>query len=122
MNKVNINFKIKNNEEEIIIKDISGDIKNNILSFKYKNDEFKYNLKDNVLEKENNESILTFKFEKQKETLSKYYIKKLDFYIDAKVLTNSLITDNNNVKINYELWLNDEYAGKFEYEINIREV
>lgn len=119
-----INFSIQNNDEKIIKKNIKTKYKNNELSFKYDNESIKITIKkDNIIMyKENNESILTFNFIKNKETESKYFIKSLNFYIDTKIKTNKLEIKKDRLYIEYELYLQDEYSGKFIYEIQIKEM
>lgn len=121
MKNVKLDFKIKNNDDEFIYEDIKGIIKENILNFEHDGDKFEFDFNNNILQKENSESSLILNFVENKKADSKYYIKELDLYIDTKVLTNSLITDNNSVKIEYELWLNDEYTGNYIYELKIKE-
>lgn len=117
MKKDNLDFFIENSEGKIQGKQISCDyLKSNII-FNYNNDQYKYDCKNKVLIKENEESILILEFKKNKYTVSNYYIKKLDIYIDIKILTNKLITDNNKIHIEYELWVSDEYSGKFIFEL-----
>ena len=123
LKKCIVDFTIKNNEQEIIEKNIQAKKDNNKIIFNSNNDKFVITISDKVIiEKENEDSLIIFDFVLNKETESKYYIKKLDFYIDTKILTNYLFIDNNNVKIEYELWLNEEYSGKFNYEFSIKEV
>lgn len=121
MKNVKLDFKIQNNDDEFIYEDIKGIIKENILNFEHDGNKFEFDFNNNILQKENSESSLILNFVENKKADSKYYIKELDLYIDTKVLTNSLITDNNSVKIEYELWLNDEYTGNYIYELKIKE-
>ncbi len=122
--KNKINLKLQNNDEIILKKNIEANKKNNILSFKYDNDsiEIKINKDNIVMKKENNESILSFNFIKNKKTESKYFIKELNFYIDTDILTKEISIKDNKIYIEYDLWLQDEYSGDFKYEIDIMEV
>ena len=119
-----IDIKLNNNDEMFIKQNIESKYKNNELLFKYDNESIKISInKDNIImQKENNESLLTFNFIENKKTDCKYFIKELNFYIDTKVLTNKLLIEENKIYIEYELWLQDEYSGKFIYEINIKEM
>lgn len=121
MSNVKIDFKIKNNDDEFVYRNIKGFKDKNSLNFEHEGNKFNFDLDNSILKKENNESILILNFKKDKKTDSNYYIKEIDLYIDTKVLTKSLIIDNNSVKIEYELWLNDEYTGKYLYEMKIKE-
>lgn len=125
MNECYIDYKIKNNDENIN--------KNHILAFYKKNKSLKFQDEDTlinikilneklIMEKDTSDSSIIFEFIQNKKTQTKYYIKDLDFYIDTEIFTNLLIINENRFLIEYELWLSDEYTGKFKYEINIKEL
>ena len=116
-----INFYLKNNDE-VIKKNIDVYTKKkNTLKFNIDNDKYKIDLDEFIVEKENSESRLCFMFSDTKETKGTYYIKELDFYMDAKIETNKLIYKDNKLDIKYELYLQDEYIGKFELKIEVKE-
>lgn len=116
-----ISFYLKNNDE-IIKKNVDNyKLKKNELTFNIDSDEYKINFEKYILEKNNNDSILKFIFNDKKETKGTYYIKELDFYMDAKIKTNKLIYKDNKLEINYELYLQEEYIGKFELKIAVKE-
>lgn len=117
-----INFYLRNNEEEITRNDISYKIKNNTYIFNIDNDNYTVEKSDNIhLRKENSESIIDFIYINNKETKGTYYIKELNFYMDAKIKTNKLVNLNNLIEINYDLYLQDEYIGNFEIKFEIKE-
>lgn len=119
-----INLKLQNNDETFIKENIEANKKNSILAFKYDDESIEIIINNDniIMKKENKESILSFNFIKNKKTDCEYFIKELNFYIDTKVLTNEIIISDSKIYIEYELWLQDEYTGKFIYEIDIREV
>ena len=119
-----IDHKIINNEEKIIKKDIKALYNNDRLSYKDDNDSIKLNInKDNIIMiKENTDSKIVFNFIKNKKTNLEYYIKILNSYLDGQLLTNELIIEKDRINIKYELWIQDEYIGKYEYEVNIKEM
>lgn len=119
-----VDFNIQNNEEQFSKNNIEARYKDNELSFKYDNESIKIKInKDNIIiQKENSESLLTFNFIENKKENCEYLIKELNFYLDMKVLTNKLLIKENSIYIEYELWIQDEYSGKFIYEINIKEM
>jgi len=116
-----ISFYLKNNDETIKKDNIDYKLKKNELTFNIDNDKYRLNLDKYTLYKDNSESILNFIFNDKKERKGKYYIKELDFYMDAKIKTNKLIYKDNKLEINYELYLQDEYIGKFELKITVKE-
>ncbi len=116
-----INFYLKNNDETIKKDNIESVFKKNTLKFNIGNDKYKIDLDKFILEKDNNESRLCFIFSDKKDTKGTYYIKELDFYMDAKIKTSKLIYKDNKLDIKYELYLQDEYIGKFELKIEVKE-
>lgn len=116
-----ITFYLKNNDE-VIKKDIpTYKIEKNKLKFNIDNDKYKIDLDKFIIEKDSIESRLCFMFSDKKETNGTYYIKELDFYMEAKIKTNKLIYKDNKLEIKYELYLQDEYIGKFELKITVKE-
>lgn len=122
--KLFIDFIIQNNDELIEEKSLVGTYKKNILSFKTTMDDIIITIKDNniVMEKNNSDSLITFDFKKGKTTQTKYYIKQIDFYMDASVKTNVLKINDKNIYIEYELTLGQEKVGLFKYKVEMREL
>jgi len=117
-----LNLYITNSENNNIYKDISYNIKNNKLTFNIENDKYIVERKDNIhIKKENSESILDFIYINNKETTGTYYIKEMNFYMDAKVKTKKLINEDKMITIKYELYLQDEFIDNFELKIEIKE-
>lgn len=117
-----VDYKIVNNEENISKNNIESDYKNNVLIFNDDIDSIKIIINNNniIMIKDNIDSRFTFNFIKDKKTELEYYIKMFDSYLDGKVLTNELIINDNYINIEYEIWIQDEYIGKYKYELNIR--
>ena len=118
-----IDYKIKNNEEDLIKKNIDAMYENNIITFKDEEDSIKLIINnDNItMVKDNLSSKTTLNFILNKKTDSEYEIKLLNTIIDLKVLTNKLEISKERIYIEYEIWFDSEYSGKFKYEINIKE-
>lgn len=117
-----LDFYIKNNDEETSKNNIKYKLINNKLIFNIDDDNYSVERKNNVqIRKENTESILDFNYINNKETIGTYYIKELNFYMDARIKTNKLISDDNNIEIDYELYLQDEYIGNFKIKIIVKE-
>ena len=117
-----IDYKIINNDENISKNNIESELKKNILTLKDDIDSIKIIInKDNIIMiKENIDSKFTFNFIKNKKTELEYFIKMFNSFLDGEILTNELIIKDNYINIEYELWIQDEYMGKFKYELNIK--
>lgn len=122
INNLLIDFYLKNNDENITKENINAKLKNNQLTFEIENDKYVVERGKNILlKKENSESLLEFNFINNKFVECKYYIKELDFYMDAKVKTTEMVNTKNIINIKYELQLQDEFIGNFELLIKVKE-
>lgn len=119
-----LDYKIINNDENISKNNIECEYKNNVLTFIDDEDSMKLTInKDNIIMlKDNIDSKFTFNFIKNKKTNLEYFIKMFNSFLDGEILTNELIIKDNYINIEYELWIQDEYMGKFKFELNIKEM
>ena len=121
INKI-IDIHIKNNDEEFNFKNIDSKYKDNSFIFKVNSDNYIIDLKDNIVfHKKSDESEIDFIFDIEKETKGTYYIKELEFYMDAKVKTIMLIREDNYIEVEYKLWLQDEEIGNFLFKLKVKE-
>ena len=117
-----IDLYIKNNEEKYNYKDIPCKYKNNKYSFSINNDNYDITKKDDIIfHKENKESILDFEFKNNVITKGTYFIKELNFYMDANIKTIKYEVDDKNINIKYKLWLQDEEIGEFIFKLKVKE-
>lgn len=122
LKKTKLDLYIKNNEDKIYFKDIDAELNNDKLLFNAGNEKYEFIIKDYLeLKKENKESIINFIFKDNKKTNSIYYIKEYNTNINISVKTNLLYIKNNNIEINYTLWIEEELIGDFYFRINIKE-
>ena len=122
MKTVFLDILINNSEEKVQYNDIEGLIKNNILEFNNSSDYYKITLGPILnIHKENSESILDLNFILNKETNGIYFIKDMNYNMDAKVLTKELLLNKDKISINYELYLQEEFIGLFSFNIDIKE-
>ena len=88
----------------------------NKFNFEINEDKYEIVIKDDIIfHKENSESIIDFNFKDNVITIGTYYIKDLNFYMDAKVKTIKL--DLNGISVEYKLWLQEEEIGNFIFTI-----
>ena len=122
MKTVFLDILINNSEEKVQYNDIEGLINNNILEFNNSSDYYKITLGPILnIHKENSESILDLNFILNKETNGIYFIKDMNYNMDAKVLTKELLLNKDKISINYELYLQEEFIGLFSFNIDIKE-
>lgn len=115
-----INYYFKNVDSVTEKKEINVDKSLDLLSFNIDQDIFKIDIKNDVLRKENNDSLLILKFNKNKKENGSYYIKELDSIFDVKIKTNHKDKEDK-YHVNYTMWLDDELIGDFELKIEYKE-
>ena len=117
-----INLYIKNNDEELSYTKIPCKYKDNKYYFNIDSDEYEIDLNDNIVfHKKNSESNLDLIFKNNKITTGTYYVKELNFYIDAKVKTINYKIEDNKTEVEYKLWLQDEEIGDFKFKLEVKE-
>ena len=117
-----IDLYIKNNEEEFKYENVTCKYKNNKYIFKIDEDEYEIEKTNKVVfRKENSESLMDFVFENNKETIGTYYIKDIDFYIDAFIKTLEYDVSDKKIEIEYNLCLQDEEIGNFIFKLKVKE-
>ncbi len=70
-----------------------------------------------ILRKNNKDIKLNLEFEKDKSLTGFYFIKDLNIKIKAKAKTKKLKINDNSIKIEYDLFMNDEFSDSFIYNI-----
>ena len=117
-----VDLYIKNNEEEFSFNDIECKYKDNKYIFSINKDNYDITKKENIIfHKENNESIIDFEFKDNLITKGTYFIKDLKFYMDANIKTTKYKVEDNNIDIEYKLWLQDEEIGDFIFKLIVKE-
>lgn len=119
-----IDYEILNPDEKIFKNNIEATYKDDEISYKDDKDSIKLIIKkDNIIMiKDNFSSETTLNFIENKKTESQYLIKSLNMFITLKVLTNKLNIEKDKINIEYEIWFDDEYSGKFKYDLYIKEM
>ena len=118
-----IDYKITSSEGKIVEKDIKAIYHDNQLTFKDEHYSIKLiiNTDNIIMIKEDLSSKTTLDFILNKKTNSEYLIKDVNILLDLKVLTHKLEISKERILIEYEVWFDDEYSGKFNYEIDIKD-
>ncbi len=70
-----------------------------------------------LLRKENKDIKLNLEFEEGKSLISFYLIKDLNIKIKIETKTKSLKINDNFIKIEYDLFMNNEFSDSFTYNL-----
>ena len=117
MAKINIEIKLKTDEQNII-QNIEATVNGNIIRYNDSNIEVTVKKdKNNItMIRENNEYRLKLKFNKNKKEIGNYLLKDNNMLLNLEILTKELIIKEDYIYILYEL--NEEIR---EFELSIKE-
>ena len=122
LSNILVDILLKNNDEIFEEKNINAERKNNLLFYELDDDKYELNINKNIiLKKENQESILKFNFDENEKNIAEYYLKEFDSYINIKIKTNYIRNIDNEITINYDLYIEDDLVGNNTYKITIKE-
>ena len=119
MSKIKINSIVFGKETTKYEISTNGIKKDSIITYKDDNSLVSITILDDIvsIKRENNDMIQNLKFEKDKQHLTNYYIKDLNMDIILKTNTNHLIISNNNIRVEYDLFMNDEFSDTFTFAL-----
>ena len=107
MSKIIINHNIKSTSSLEVVKDKKGILKDNIITYNHDGAMIKLKLLENKIffERENEDIKIYLEFEKNKSIITKY-----------------IIINDNNIMIEYDLFMNGEFSDSFKYELEWRDL
>lgn len=124
MSKVIINSKVYSSNEKETLKEVKGILKDNKISYFY--DEVMVNiniLKDKVfLQRESKNIKLNLEFQLNKALKTNYFLKDLNLEFIVETKTKILDIKNESIKIEYDLFINDEFSDSFTYILEWRDL
>lgn len=119
MSKVIINHNIKSTKENDVLKGKKGILKDNTITYNHDGVIIKITFLNNKVffERENKDMKIYLEFEKNKSIITKYVIKDMGIELKLESRTKELIINNNNIIIEYDLYMNGEFSDRFKYEL-----
>lgn len=124
MSKVTLNGKIFSNEKKEYLNNIKAIKNDNIIVYNKDNIKTTIKLLSNkvLIERENDALKLNLEFEENKSIVSNYLIKEFGMIIKVKTKTNKLIVNESNFKVEYDLFMDDNYSDNFVFELDWRDL
>ena len=119
MSKITINYKVKSNSTNEILKNKKAILKDNTITYSYNNILTNIKIGSNrvYITRYNDDIKICLEFSKGESIATNYAIKDLKVNINLETRTNELIISDNSILIKYDLFMNNEYSDSFEYEL-----
>lgn len=119
MSKIIVNHNIKSTSSIEVVKDKKGILEDNIITYNHDGAMIKLKLLENKIffERENKDVKIYLEFEKNKSIITKYIIKDMGIEIKLESKTKNIIINDNNLMIEYDLFMNGEFSDSFKYEL-----
>ena len=109
MPKKEISYEIRNKEEKVSSNTI-GILQDNIVKYKEKDNTIvHYHYDENILERENDDIKLKYRFKVKEKTIGIIHIKDLKKDLKVEIITKSINKTNNSIEIHYQIEDNDYY-------------
>lgn len=120
--KIIINSSIINSSENIFAENIIGNLDNNIITYISNKEDMKIEILDNAIKisRATKESNIALKLINSKNTKGQYEISGINKIIMLKIFTKKLIIDKNNIKAEYEIYINNELSDCFKFTLDWR--
>lgn len=119
MSKIMINGGVFSKNDEELIDNVKAVYKDNVIAYNLNGITIKITtFPDRLLiTRENDDMKLNLEFEENKRLVSKYLIKDLGLNVKVETKTKKLIMNDNNLKVEYDLFMNEEFSDSFTFNL-----
>lgn len=119
MSKIMINGGVFSKNDEELIDNVKAVYKDNLIAYNLNGITIKITtFPDKLLiTRENDDMKLNLEFEENKRLVSKYLIKDLGLNVKVETKTKKLIMNDNNLKVEYDLFMNEEFSDSFTFNL-----
>ena len=119
MSKIMINGGVFSKNDEELIDNVKAVYKDNVIAYNLNGIMVKITtFPDRLLiTRENDDMKLNLEFEENKRLVSKYLIKNLGLNVKVETKTKKLIMNDNNLKVEYDLFMNEEFSDSFTFNL-----
>ncbi len=124
MSKINIKYEIKNDNEIVLSGTVVGIKKDNFINYKINEDVYTITIMDNSLRliKKDKEKSFELEFDNNKKTEGKLTLFDNNLYMNLTIDTLNLEINEYNIKINYKLYIENEYSNDVLYKLEWRNI
>ncbi len=119
MSKIMINGGVFSKGETELIENVKAIYKDNEITYKLNDVLVKITIFQNRLSitRKSKDMMLNLEFEKNKCLINKYLIKDLGLNVKVETKTKKLIINDNSIKLEYDLFMNDEFSSSFTFNL-----
>lgn len=124
MSKINIEYEVINDKEKLLSGTIIGIKKDNFINYKVNDEIYSITIMDDIVRliKKDKEKSFELIFDKSKKTEGKLTIFGNNLYMNLTIDTLNLEINEYNIKINYKLYIENEFSNNVLYKLDWREI
>lgn len=124
MSKINIEYEVINDNEKILSGSVIGIKKDNFINYKIGDDMYSIKVLNEsvILLKKDKEKVFELLFEKNKKTEGKLTIFDNNLFMNLLVDTLNLEINEYNIKINYKLYIQQEFSNNVSFKLDWRDI
>ena len=124
MSKINIEYEVINDKEKLLSGTIIGIKKDNFINYKVNDEIYSITIMDDIVRliKKDKEKSFELIFDKKKKTEVKLTILGNNLYMNLTIDTLNLEINEYNIKINYKLYIENEFSNNVLYKLDWREI
>lgn len=122
MSKINIDYELINDKEKVLSGNVIGIKKDNFINYKIDDDMYSITIMEDEVRliKKDKEKAFELLFKKNKKTEGKLTILSNNLYMNLQIDTLNLEINEYNIKINYKLYIENEFSNEVTYKLDWR--
>lgn len=124
MSKINIEYEVINEKEKLLSGSVIGIKKDNFINYKVNDEIYSITIMDDIVRliKKDKEKSFELIFDKKRKTEGKLTIFGNNLYMNLTIDTLNLEINEYNIKINYKLYIENEFSNNVLYKLDWREI
>lgn len=122
MSKINIDYELINDKEKVLSGNVIGIKKDNFINYKINDDMYSITIMEDEVRliKKDKEKAFELLFSKNEKTEGKLTILNNNLYMNLQIDTLNLEINEYNIKINYKLYIENEFSNEVTYKLDWR--
>ena len=122
MSKINIDYELINDKEKVLSGSVVGIKKDNFINYKINDDIYSITINEDEVRliKKDKEKSFELLFSQNEKTVGKLTVFDNNLFMNLQIDTLNLEINEYNIKINYKLYIENEFSNEVIYKLDWR--